>query len=184
MLNIYDSAGLLVRSLAAGSAPAPVTAVSLSAQPYNPGNGALILSQGGWTFAFNGLDASGAVLRNGVYLFELQNQAHGSAGPTLKFQVTVIGKGGEGVILLAAPNPVHAWQDLVTIQWQPADQPLDVRIYGLNGDLVRSLGISTPPVAWNLRSGDNEKAADGIYFVGARVPGQRNPAFFKLMVAR
>lgn len=158
--------------------------VDWSPQPYNPGAGPLELSGGAWSFDYDGMDASGAVLRNGVYLFVLES-AQGSSSASVKFQVTVLGDGAQGISqLLAAPNPVHAGSVSVDIQWQPATQAVELKIYDLNGGLVRDLGTGPSPASWDLRSGGGTKAADGIYIISARIPGERSPACFKLMLAR
>ena len=180
---MYDSSGLLVRTQSAGSAGALVTAVSWSPQPYDPGKGPLQLEAAGWTYDFDGLDGSGAVLRNGVYLFVLESR-QGGAGDSVKFQVTVVGEGGVGVILIAAPNPARAGSGSVSISWRPAGQAVELKIYDLNGGLVRDLGTSLSPAAWNLEGPGGARAADGIYLITARVPGQRSPQCFKFALLR
>jgi hypothetical protein len=183
-LYVYDSAGLLVRTLQAGSAPAALSLVQTSADPYNPATGPLILSQGAWSFSYDGDDGSGAVLRNGVYLFVVQSQQGGGVVGTVKFQVTVIGNGGAGVVLVAVPNPVRSSAEEVSVQWQPSNQVVELKVYDLARGLVRSLGDTSSPAQWNLRTGDGEKVADGVYFISARIPGQRRPTLFKLVVTR
>jgi hypothetical protein len=183
-LYIYDSTGVLVRSVAAGSASASVRSASWSPQPYNPSDGPLTLSAGGWTFRYDGLDASGAVLRNGVYLFVLQSSQGGAVSKD-SFQVTVLGNGGGQVSIFAAPNPVRPGTAVkAVIYWHPPAQGVDLRIYDLSGGLVRDFGLSTSPLAWDLKGGAGREVAAGLYFVCARVPGQRDPQCFKLMVAR
>jgi hypothetical protein len=183
-LKIYDSSGLLVQSLSTGSAGSALTAVAISSNPYNPGTGSLLLSDGGWTYSFDGRDSTGAVLRNGIYLFVVASQEGGKQIGSVEFQVTVLGNGGAGVTLLVAPNPVHSSAEYVSIQWQPAGQVVELKIYDLPRGLVRGLGTCSSPAVWDLRTGGGEKVGDGIYIVSARVPGQRKPTLFKLMVAR
>lgn len=183
-VKVYDSSGLLVQSLSGGTAAAALTSISVSSNPYNPGTGPLLLSQGGWTFSFPGVDSTGSVLRNGIYLFVVVSQEGGKQVGSVEFQVTVLGSGGEGVDLLAAPNPVHSSSGYVSIQWQPAGQVVELKIYDLPRGLVRNWGVCSSPVTWDLRTGSGEKVGDGIYVISARVPGQRKPTLFKLMVAR
>ena len=179
-LQVYDSANLLVRQVPAGSSAALLGAVSLSQSPYDPGQGPLLLSQGAWAFAFDGKDGSGAVLRNGLYILVLESR-QGGASATVRVQVQVLGKGGPSVSLAAAPNPSHG--SPVTLRWLPA-LPAELKVYGLGGALVRDLGTVGPPQAWNLDGPGGAPVSAGLYLVSARVPGQREPSFFKIAVLR
>ena len=182
-LLVYDSSGLLLRTVSAGNAAAALQSLAWSPQPYDPGKGPLLLSDGAWSFSYDGKDGSGAVLRNGVYLLVLDSR-QGSTVTKTQAEVTVIGNGGVAVTLMAGPNPLRGGADTVTIAWQPAAQPVELKVYSLYGGLVASLGVQTSPAMWNLRSAGGAPAADGVYLITARVPGQRSPQCFKLMVAR
>jgi hypothetical protein len=175
---VYDSGGLLMRQLGAGSVAAPLTTVSLSQNPYDPGSGPLVISHGAWTFQYNGRDASGAELRNGLYLLVLSFSGGSS---TIKIQLQVLGEGGNGVELSAGPNPCQGSN--VQLRWFPA-VPAEVTVHGQDGSLVRDLGLRLPPLTWNLATADGRQVSAGIYLIGARVPGQRSPSFFKLAVLR
>jgi hypothetical protein len=175
---VYDSGGLLLRQLSAGSVAAALTAATLSQDPYDPGSGPLLISHGPWSFSYNGRDASGAELRNGLYLLVLSFSGSSS---TLKIQLQVLGKGGGGVVLSAAPNPCQG--PVVILRWLPA-VPVQVTVHGQDGALVRDLGLRSPPLAWNLAASDGRPVSAGVYLVGARIPGQRSPSYFKLAVLR
>jgi hypothetical protein len=179
-LKVYDSANLLVRQVQAGSSPVLLSGVSLSQSPYDPGQGPLLLSQGAWSFAFDGLDASGAVLRNGLYILVLESQ-QGGASSTVRVELQVLGKGGGSVVLSAAPNPSAGTP--VALRWLPA-VPVELKIFSFSGALVRDLGVAQPPQAWNLESSGGAPVSGGIYLVSARVPGQREPRWFKVAVVR
>ena len=179
-LKVYDSANLLVRQLPAGSSAALLSAVTLSRSPFDPGQGPLLLSQGLWAFAFDGMDSSGAVLRNGLYILVLESR-QGATASTVRVQVQVLGKGGSGVVLQAGPNPSHGRP--ITLQWLPA-VPVELCIYGESGGLVKELGTVSPPYLWHLDSSGGAKVSAGIYLAAARVPGQRTPRWFKLAVLK
>ena len=182
-LLVFDSSGLLLRSVSAGNASAVLQSFAWSPQPYDPGKGPLLLSDGAWSFSYDGKDGSGAVLRNGVYLLVLESR-QGSTVTKTQAEVTVIGNAGDAVALMAGPNPLRGGADSVTIAWQPAAQPMELKVYSLNGGLVASLGVKTSPATWNLRSAGGTSAADGVYLITVRAPGQRNPQCFKLAVLR
>lgn len=179
-LRIYDSSGLLVFSADAGRAPAALGGFNLSADPWDPGAGALTLSEGSWSFSYDGKDGSGAVLRNGAYLLVLESEGGGS----VQKQLRILGAGAGRVSLLVGPNPVRGGQDSVRIAWSPIAR-VELKIYSLDGGLVRDFGpLSAPPQTWDLRSPEGRSIANGIYVVSARIPGERTPQTFKIMVAR
>jgi len=179
-LKVYDSSNLLVRQLPAGSAASLISAVALSQSPFDPSQGPLLLSHGSWAFAFDGRDASGAVLRNGVYILVLESR-QGGVSSTVRVQVQVLGKGSAGVLLQAGPNPCQGGP--VTLRWLPA-VPVDLCIYGESGGLIKDLGVVSPPQFWRLDSAGGAKVSAGVYLVSARVPGQRSPRWYKLAVLR
>jgi hypothetical protein len=179
-LRLYDSGGLLVFEAPAGAAGAALGGVRLSQEPWDPSQGPLILSWDAWSHSFDGLDASGAVLRNGAYLLVLES----AGGGNVQAQLRVIGTGSGLVSLRAGPNPLRPGQTQLRITWSPL-MALELKIYTLSGDLVRDLGrAALPPLTWDLRNASGSLVANGIYIVIARVPGERQPQFFKLMVAR
>ena len=181
-LAVYDSSGLLVRSLAAGTASGLIGAATLSQSPYDPGGGPLLLSQGTWVFAFDGLDASGSVLRNGIYLFVIHSQAAGAAEDD-RVQVQVLGQGAPSVVPVVAPEPALVGGGGVQIHWSPVEAA-QLRLYTLDGALVRDLGVVRPPVSWDLRDAGGAWVAPGIYLLSVRVPGQREGRLVKLAVSR
>lgn len=178
-MRLYDSSGLQVVQRPAGNAVALPTALNLSPNPWDPATGALLISQGTWSYAFDGKDGSGALLRNGVYLLTVSDPS----GATVQATLTVLGGGQKQVALVAGPNPVRPGQALVLIKWSPITL-LELKIYGLDGGLVRSVGVAAPPYTWDLRTQAGGLVANGIYVVAARLPGERHPQTFKLMVAR
>jgi hypothetical protein len=179
-LKVYSSSGVLLRTLSLGTTGAPLHSLTWSPQPYNPGAGPLLLSDGPWSYEFDGRDGNGDLLSNGIYLFEIVSQ-QGSGTSTVEVEITVIGSGGGGVALTAAPNPVRSGNG-VFIQWQPATQKVELEVYDMDGGLVRSFGELVSPCTWNLDTGGGRPVAGGVYVICARVPGQKLPAFFKLAV--
>ena len=182
-LSIYDSSGLLLCSLAAGTAANFIGAVNVSQSPYDPSQGPLVLSQGAWAFSYNGLDAGGAVLRNGIYIFVVHSQLAG-ASKDLSLQVRVLGGGGSGVTLLVAPQPAVVGGPALQIEWQPAATALQLELHSLDGGLVRDFGLVLPPVVWDLRGAGGSSVSAGIYLLSGRVPGQRGGRLLKVAVAR
>jgi hypothetical protein len=177
---VYDSSSVLLRTLPAGSADAPVQSAQWGPKPYNPEQGPLTLSSGAWTFTYDGKDGSGEDLSNGIYMLVIESQ-QGSSLTTTKVQITVVGGMGIMLKVIAVPNPAHSGGS-VTILWEPSTQPGEVLIHTLDGKFVRSLGIGQSPMTWNLRSGSGEPMSDGIYLVSVRIPGQRDRHWFKLMI--
>lgn len=183
-LKVYNSSGLLLRSLSIGTNSAPLQSLTWSPQPYDPAAGPLLLSDGSWSYAFDGKDANGDQLLDGVYLLEIVSQ-EGSGTSTVKAEITVIGSEGAGINqLTAAPNPARSPGNGVLIQWRPATQKVELEIYDMDGGLVRSFGASVSPVTWSLGTGGGKQVSAGVYVICARVPGQKLPAFFKLAVVR
>jgi len=181
-LNVYSSSGLLLRILSIGTTGAALRSLTWSPQPYNPAVGPLLLSDGAWSYAFDGKDAKGDLLQNGVYLLEIVSR-QGSGTSTVEIQITVVGSEGGGLELTAAPNPARSGSGVV-IQWRPATQKVDLEIYDMDGGLIRSFGELSSPLVWPLRTGGGEQVAGGVYVICARIPGQKLPAFFKLAVVR
>jgi hypothetical protein len=181
-LNVYTSSGQLVRTLSIGTASAPLQSVAWSPQPYNPAAGPLLLSDGAWSYAYDGKDDNGDLLQNGVYLLEIVSR-QGSSTSTVEVEITVIGSEGGGLLLTAAPNPARSGSGIV-IQWLPATQRVDLEIYDMDGGLVRNFGELSSPAVWTQRTGGGEQVAGGVYVICARIPGQKQPAFFKLAVIR
>lgn len=180
VLRIYDSSGILVLSIPAGSASAAIGAFSPSQDPWDPALGPLTLQDAGWSFSYDGLDANGTVLRNGIYLFEVQSQG----GSGVKKQIRILGAGEGRVSLTAAPNPVRPGAGSVRIAWSPS-QRVELKVYSLDGSLVRDFSdASRSPVLWDLRNAGGSPIANGIFFVVVRVPGERSPQVSKLLVAR
>jgi hypothetical protein len=95
----------------------------------------------------------------------------------------ILGAGQGRVSLSVGPNPIRPGQTFAFIKWSPITL-LELKIYGLDGGLVRDLGVTGPPATWDLRTGQGQVAANGIYIVSARLAGERQPQTFKLMVAR
>jgi hypothetical protein len=179
-LRIYDSSGVLLRTVAAGRAAAPLAGLTLSSDPYDPAGGALSLSDGTWTWAFDGLDGQGQLLRNGAYVVDAETQGAGHVRADLR----VLGQGQPLVLLQVGPNPVRPGSGPLRLLWQPP-VPVELKIYSMNGELVKDLGLCAGPGAeWSLQSSQGTPAANGLYWVAARRPGERLPRLFKLMVAR
>ncbi len=179
-LRIYDSSGLLVLDREAGFADVAPTALSLSPDPWDPAKGALVLSHAAWSLAYDGKDGSGAQLRNGVYLLVIES----AGGATVRASLRVLGAGSGRVSLVAGPNPVLPQDRQIRISWAPITI-VELKVYSLDGSLVRDLGgAAAPPLYWDLRSAAGEPVAGGIFVVSARIPGERQPQTFKLRVVR
>jgi hypothetical protein len=153
-----------------------------SPQPYNPTAGPLLLSDGAWSYAFDGKDSNGDLLQDGVYLFEIVSR-QGNSTSTVEAEITVIGSAGGDLGLTAAPNPARSGSGIV-IQWRPASQRVDLEIYDMDGGLVRSFGELSPPAVWTQRTGGGQEVSGGVYVICARIPGQKQASFFKLAVIR
>lgn len=178
-VHLYDSSGLLVYEGPAGSSSAALTDVVLSAAPWDPAQGPLLLTQGTWSFSYDGLDSSRTRIRNGVYLLVLENQD----GSKVQKQLQVLGAGAGQVSVLAGPNPIGPKDRQVIIRWTPITT-VELKIYSLDGGLARDFGHAVPPQIWNLQLSNGQSVAGGIYVITARIPGERTPQFFKLMVVR
>jgi hypothetical protein len=180
-LRLYDSSGLLQRTLALPSSASALAAVRPSSDPYDPSGGPLTLSEGSWSAAFDGLDAHGLALPNGAYVLEIESAGGGATTKQL-LNLQVLGKDSDPVRLLAAPNPVLPGTRRVQLRWDPP-VPVELKAYNLNGELVVDFGVCAgPAVDWNLDGGGG--TASGVYWVSARKPADRLPRLFKLMVAR
>lgn len=164
-----------------GAATGALVSFNLSQDPWDPATGPLTLSAPAqWSFAFDGKDSDGALLRNGVYLLVVESQG---SSPQQR-QLRILGAGQGRSALSAAPNPVRPGQTAVRLDWG-GGAPVELKVYTLDGALVRDLGLaSSPPLWWDLRTGQGAWTSNGIYVVTARVKGERSPQSFKLLVAR
>jgi hypothetical protein len=183
-LRVFDSSGLELRVINAGMAAAPLSgSFNVSADPYDPSLGPLNFSDGTWTFSFDGRDSEGEILHNGAYVFEFESQ-QGGTSTKVRRTLQVVGSGAPTVQIVAGPNPLRPGSLQIVIQWLPS-VPVDLKIYNLNGELVRELGRSVAsPAVWDLRTGTGAFVGNGVYWISARRPGERQPRLFKIMVAR
>lgn len=181
-LNVYSSSGQLLRTLSIGTTGAPLQSLAWSPQPYDPAAGPLLLSDGTWSYDYDGEDSKGDLLLNGIYLLQVVSR-QGNSTSKVEVEITVIGSEGGGLELTAAPNPARSGSGIV-IQWRPASQRVDLEIYDMDGGLVRSFGELGSPAVWTQRTGGGEQVAGGVYVICARIPGQKQAAFFKLAVIR
>jgi hypothetical protein len=160
-----------------------LTSFDVSGETYDPSTGMLVLSAAGWSYSFDGRDSQGEVLRNGAYVLELESHSGGQVVKA-RHTVQVVGAGAPMVSLAVGPNPLRPGAQNMVIQWQPA-VPVDLKIYNLDGELVRDLGrLAAGPAVWDLRSQAGVPAGNGIYWVTARRPGERHPSLFKQVLAR
>ncbi len=179
-VEVYDASGDLLRTLSGGLAYAPLASVTAAPQPYNPAQGPLTLTSGSWSFAYDGKDASGADLTDGVYLVEVVSSLGGAGVATARVQVRVAG-GQAPVALQAGPNPAPVGGS-VTIVWSPSGAQDEVLVYDLAGQIVRRFPEASQPLVWDLDAAGGGRVAPGIYFVGVRVQGRSVPLFLKLAV--
>jgi regulation of enolase protein 1 (concanavalin A-like superfamily) len=177
-LRVFDSSGVQVYTGPAGSAPAFPSSLNVSSDPWDPAQGPLQIGDGTWTFTYSGLGSDGAVLRNGVYLLVVEG-----GGGSIQRTIQIVGAGLKGVELVAAPNPLQAGVAGLSIRWQPS-VVVELAAYGLDGALIRDFGKVSSPYFWDLKTASGRSVADGIYLLGARLPGERRPRFFKVMVVR
>jgi hypothetical protein len=61
---------------------------------------------------------------------------------------------------------------------------VDLKIYSLDGELVRDLGRISSPAIWDLQTQSGLPVGNGIYWVSARRPGERSARLFKQLLAR
>lgn len=181
--RIYDQAGLLVRSLSGGTGPLPVLALNLSANPYDPSQGLLLMSDGAWSLAFDGRSDTGALLQGGIYQVLVESAKPGESR-TVSAVLTVVGGSGSGISSLRAwPNPLRPGSGaLLRFSWLPATE-VEIGIYNLAGELVLDLGRKgLPPASWDARIPGGAKVGSGIYLLRARIPGERKAAMAKIVV--
>jgi len=137
----------------------------------------LQIGDGAWAAAFDGKDGQGNYLPNGSYRIEAES---GGQGQKAAANFSILRLGGSLVSAMAWPNPAPKGSTLVTISWAPAAVEVQGQIYNQAGELMLDLGTLRGGVAsWNLKN-----AADGVYFVALRVPGDRRPRLLKVALAR
>ena len=182
-LRILDASGAVLRNLDGGLSDHAINSPQLAKSVFDPYLEPLKISDGSWSLAYDGKDASSMVLANGNYVVEISSQ-QGGASSSVILHFTVLSNPQPLSSGLLAPNPVQKGQSFVLISWAPS-QAVEIRVYDGSGSLVRSFAPgSLPPLAWDLRTDGGSQAADGIYIVSIRVPGQRHSRLFKLAVTR
>jgi hypothetical protein len=178
-LRVTDASGGTVALRSLGSAASAPGWLELSADPWDPAKGPLLLSCGAWSASFDGLDSSGSFLSNGTYVLELNSEDAGRAARAVK-SVTVLRSKLPFVAGFAWPNPVPRGSQALQFTWSPAGQDVEASIYGVSGERVDSLGsLKGGKGSWILN-----QRANGIYFLALRVPGERQPRLLKVALAR
>ena len=145
--------------------------------------GPLTLSSGAWSVDFDGKRDDGTPLSGGIYLVEVISQRSGQTDVRVERQLAVAPEGqGRPDSFLAAPNPARSGP--LWLAWQPAME-LQIRVYSINGELVRDLGLCSGGRAhWDLANGNGTQASGGIYLIQAGKPGERLSNVVKVAVVR
>jgi hypothetical protein len=174
---------VLVNSFPAQPSQSALSAVQLSADPWDPAQGNLILSSGSWQASFAGQSSIGMDLPGGLYFIHLRSDDHGTV-TVLEKAFTLVRSFGGSLALGASPNPVLASSPSALIFWSPA-VAAELQAYSLSGELIKDFGRqSLGSLRWDLRGAGGQPVAGGIYIIRARVPGKRAFFSFKLAVIR
>ena len=153
--------------------------MELSVNPWDPAKAPLLLRCGAWNGSYDGKDSAGSYLSNGNYMLELRSENAGQVVLAAQ-SVTVLRSTLPQVAGLAWPNPVPRGSETLQFAWSPAGQDVDVFIYDGMGECVGKLGrLQGGKGTWTLK-----QMANGIYFLALRVPGERQPRFLKVALAR
>jgi hypothetical protein len=180
-LRIWDASGALRRVLRSQSSQA-VSSFSLSSEPFDPGKGCLLLSDGSWSCAFDGLGDDGLTLPNGSYLMEVVN-ADGKGSVTRPF--TVLNSAEQEPRAYALQGLLRASDKACAIVWFPP-MAMEVAVYDLSGAQVwqARAPAGAGRADWALCGASGTPAGPGLYFVSLRRDGQRRPQILKIYLRR
>jgi hypothetical protein len=170
VLRFYDANKMVVRTLDGGWSDHAVGLLNFSSDPYDPAQGSLVISDGLWSAAFDGLADNGIQLSNGVYLVEAESRDAGGQKGLVAANLTILNGKAQTLMASAWPNPANTG-DIVFISWLPP-VPVEVIIYNVAGERISMLGLLNPPpyATWDLKSASGQDVASGIYLAVLRSP--------------
>ncbi len=161
-------------------ADAALVDVTLSQDPWDPGAGPLRLSSGAWSFDLSGRSGPNGPILNGVYLLVVESRG----GSPVQKPLRVVGKASGKVAVVAGPQPLRRGDRWLSIHWRPMTL-VELKVYSLDGSLVRDLGAQpVSPVVWDLRNGNGNEVAGGVYLLSVRIPGESSPQWRKITIGR
>jgi hypothetical protein len=171
-VKIFDERGELIRTLCGINQfkdPQPVS-MSLSNFVHNPGGpgGTLsILVNGSVIAAWDVRDKDGKIVPNSFYHINLV--LNFSDGTQLIFTQDIFltpNINGSAIQLVAGPN-IAAQGTIVRISASyggiPADSRSKIKIYTLDGEMVKALSITNGLTLWDLTNSTNSGVASGLY---------------------
>jgi flagellar hook assembly protein FlgD len=202
-LNIYNSAGELVRSIInynfvfpAGAGPA--TGVSMDVP-------ALILSNKGVSapvqirfgtpvndfMLWDGKNNSGMAVSSGVYVAKILIKTESMLIAVASSNVTVLKlDGGFLSDIKAVPNPYDGTGNGIELRWGANDTgTVVISIYNIKGELVRVINekLETGRAMWDITTSKGNQVSNGLYIAvlqGASNSGNRGNLKIKIYVNR
>jgi hypothetical protein len=171
-VNIYNSAGELVRSIkeAKATLPANVSLGMGTTIPLENSGAGVKLNYGGpMDFVmWDGKNDLGMTVSSGVYQIQVEIKTLEGSVVQAGKSVTILTQKQEFLGgLKAYPNPyVGTTGGKMTIEWEPGATGLaTVFIYNLKGELVQKLTsqLASGKAEWDLRTREGSDAAPGVY---------------------
>jgi uncharacterized repeat protein (TIGR01451 family) len=174
-LNIYNEAGELVRRIEQPRASGGSISLSTNGDSAVIGKGEAnikIMYTASDYMEWDGQNNNGKLVGNGVYNLVIEAKDKGGQPVIASKNITVINNADKNVLgeMKAAPNPYDAYVNNVpqiVFMWQKNAGPgrVTIRIFNINGELVRSLsaGLQQGSTAWKLDTSGGAKAVSGVY---------------------
>lgn len=143
-----------------------MTLSNFAPNPNGPGGTITIFLNGQTVGVWNATTDGGALVPNGFYHFVLVE--HTSDGTTVQMErdAFISTFHGESVFLVAAPNLVRFGNVVdfnASFAGIPADNQSKIKIYSMNGELVRMLVLSLGTASWDIRNNSGQAVASGLY---------------------
>jgi len=195
-INIYNSAGEIVQSIAApydGSSEISLNLIS------NTGNNSVFVVGNGnqpmtitYTasnfITWNGTDTQGNYVSSGVYEVQLVVKTEQGLKVVASKTITILNQPNNSILngLKSYPNPYvgDGTTPQLMIAWTPGTQgAIRIKIYNIAGELVRTLtgDLNLGYVNWDLRATGGQKVSSGTYICVAEGVDNNNDTKVKII---
>ncbi len=185
-VEIFDERGELVTTLCGtlgplAPGPLDLTVSSLVPNASGPGGTLDFLLNGKIAASWDTTDKNGKPVVNGFYYLVFQQRF--TDGTHIRMEKTFFvapwGRASD-VQLTAWPNIVHGGESVrltAVIGANPADGGSRLKIYSINGELVKNLAPSVGQMTWDLSNNHGQAVAAGLYLLvlDGRDPASGNP---------
>jgi len=204
-INIYNTAGELVRRLQTKPANINIAALNLDKIDnviYLSETGKINIDYGsGNIMEWDGKNGQGEMVNNGTYELQIEIVTDNGYKVVASKTVTILREQTEQALTdpqnpklypKIYPNPVslEGEDGEIEIEWfKPLQGEVKIKIYNVAGELVKQIrgDLSVKKLKWNLKTDKGERVSGGFYIVvleAKKVNGERESRIVKFSIIR